>query len=291
MKCTDYTAQNVSFGSMHFAAVDMGDDIILNFRMQKALGSENVREFNQCVVKHLALSLEWWLNGRRFRIPTRTRVDVMGAELRAGEFAQAQLRRNHISSPTTTREHELWSSVHDAMTTGHDRSFKRLGWLFKELRTVDPELRIRIYDYEQTQCIHHVIAYRYSNGGNEAPVNESTNLVVVGNHIRFLLHWKETYPGSWQRWREYVDGIRVIEWLSRRESLETDDTSPSDAPNLACNVCGEKCKTLLAYCGGCNDGVNGPINIPVIDGMEWRNRSNPWIHEQIESGREVPPTS
>ena len=130
----------------------------------------------------------------------------------------------------TARRHELWSSAHDAMTIGHGRSFKRLGWLFEELCPDGPELRIRIYDYEQVQGVHNIIANQYRNGGNGATVNESINLGVAANHIRFRLPSKETYPGHWQRWREYVDGLEFPNGLLERESLGADDTAPSDAP-------------------------------------------------------------
>ena len=54
----------------------------------------------------------------------------------------------------------------------------------KELCPHGHELRIRIYDYGVAQGVRNIIAYQYRNGGNDAPVNESINLVVVGNHIR-----------------------------------------------------------------------------------------------------------
>ena len=83
MKCVDYMVQNVSAGALHFAAVDMGGDVTLSIRLQQALGSESPNELNQCIVKHLALALEWWNNGRKLNVPTRSRVDTIATELRA----------------------------------------------------------------------------------------------------------------------------------------------------------------------------------------------------------------
>ena len=55
MKTADYTSQNVSLGSLHFLAIDMGGGIPLNLRMRQAMGAGNPREINQRVIKHLAL--------------------------------------------------------------------------------------------------------------------------------------------------------------------------------------------------------------------------------------------
>ena len=89
IKCIHYVAQALSVGELHFTAVDMGEDIPLNLRLRQALGSENKFEVNQCVIKHLALSLEWWHNGKAFRIPARSRVDILASELRASEYMKA----------------------------------------------------------------------------------------------------------------------------------------------------------------------------------------------------------
>ena len=104
----------------------MGEDATLSPRTQQASGSENNKEPNQCVIKHLALALEFWRNGRKYNVPSRSRVDAIASDLRPREYLQAQLLHDHIGSPKTIREHELWSAVHDAMNVGHDRGFKRL---------------------------------------------------------------------------------------------------------------------------------------------------------------------
>ena len=82
----DYNAQSVSFGPLHFLAIDMGEDVPLSLRMRQAIGSGNPREANQCVIKHMALGLDWFNNGRKLRIPTRNRVEIIASEIRAGEF-------------------------------------------------------------------------------------------------------------------------------------------------------------------------------------------------------------
>ena len=252
MNCADYVIQNVSIGALHFAAVDMGEDVALSFKMQQALGSESKKEFNQCVIKHLSLALEWWNNGRRCNVPTRSRVETIAAELRAGEYNQALMCMEHIGSPKTTREHELWSSIHDAMAIGHDRGFKRLGWLLKENCQKAVTFCIRIFDYEECNAKQHVTVYQYCMGAGPPPPQEPICLLVADNHIRFLLPSKETFPGSWKRWLEHVNIVRPIEWETWVEALDNDSTSRDDTPKLACNVCGKKCKTLSAARGGKN---------------------------------------
>ena len=197
-----------------------GGDVSREFRTQQALCSENNKEYNQCVIMHLALALECWANGKLPKVPSRTRVDVVAAELRDGEFTQAQMCHNHIGSPLTVRWRELRAEIHDAVCIGHGRGFKRLGWLFKANCPQNPELRIRIFDYEEGNGDQFVAVYQYCHGADEPNPNESINFIGAKNHIRFLLPSKETYPCSRKRWREYVDTVRLTEWISRRETLE-----------------------------------------------------------------------
>ena len=49
LKGLEFETQDVSFGSFHFSAVDMGKDAKLNLRTQRVLGRENTTERNQCV--------------------------------------------------------------------------------------------------------------------------------------------------------------------------------------------------------------------------------------------------
>ena len=98
-----------------------------NLRLRQALGSENKQGMNQCVIRHLALSLELWLNGKHFPIPDRSRIDLPGAEIRASEYAKAQICSERIKKPNALLGREIWSALHDAMNIGHDRSFTRMG--------------------------------------------------------------------------------------------------------------------------------------------------------------------
>ena len=66
-----------------------------------------------------------------------SRVEILASELRAIEYVKAQMCLAHIQKPSTTLDHEVWSSVHDAMNVGHDRSFERLGWLLQKIRPGD----------------------------------------------------------------------------------------------------------------------------------------------------------
>ena len=64
VKCADYIAQNVSFGALHFAALDMVGDGPLNLRLRQALGPANKQETTS------ASSNTWhlrWAGGRTAR--------------------------------------------------------------------------------------------------------------------------------------------------------------------------------------------------------------------------------
>ena len=98
---------------------------------------------------------------------------------------EAQACPEHIRKPNTTREHELWSAVRDAMTIGHDRGFKRLGWFFKNNCPTTLDMCIRIYDYEECQSKQFVTVYQYSIGADAPLPNMGTNFLVVEKHYSF----------------------------------------------------------------------------------------------------------
>ena len=52
-ECIYYVPQSVSVGPLHFAAVDMEEDIRPDITTHHALGPENHRGFNQCAPNHL----------------------------------------------------------------------------------------------------------------------------------------------------------------------------------------------------------------------------------------------
>ena len=47
MKRMEFGAQDVSFGALHFTSIDMGEEIKLNHRMHRVLGSESGMGGNQ----------------------------------------------------------------------------------------------------------------------------------------------------------------------------------------------------------------------------------------------------
>ena len=94
-----------------------------------------------------------------------------------------------------------------------------------------------------------------------------------------MLPSKQTYPGTWERWTEHVNLVREMEWKSWKEALGSDTTATDVTPKLPCNVCGQKCKTLLSSCGGDGeDSCNLPMHTGANDALEWWQAPNPWIH-------------
>ena len=147
-KCMEFEAQDVSFGALHFTSIDMGEEIKFNLRTQRVQGSESGMEGNQCVLKHIAMGLEWIANKRHSRIPSRSRVDMMASELRMEEYQKSMTRYDRASKPSSLMEYEMWPNAHDSMSAGHGRNFKKLGWLLKDMCPVE-DFCIRIFDIEQ----------------------------------------------------------------------------------------------------------------------------------------------
>ena len=252
----------------------MGEDVTLNLRLRQALGSENPNEINQCVIKHLALGLDWFVNGKKLRIPNRSRVDILATELRAGEFSQAQQCMEQIGAAKTQIQLELMAAVHDAMSVGHDRSYKRLGWWMKALRPDQIDFCIRIFDAECSSDVSSVIVYQYSMTSSALSPLDSINMVVTNGHIRFLLPSKETYPGSWKRWMSFVSEVRDLSWMSWQESLELDEGLQPLITFPPCSVCGKKCKAIQPSCVG----LAGPALEPHHNDVGWWQKPNPWLH-------------
>ena len=96
VKCLEFKTQDVSFGSLRVTAIDMGAGAKINLRTQRVLGSESVAEGNQCVLKHVAMGLEWLENKRHVRIPSRNRAGLLGSELRMGGTRMQRLVSNEL---------------------------------------------------------------------------------------------------------------------------------------------------------------------------------------------------
>ena len=237
---------------------------------------------NQCVIKHLVLALDWRYNGRKFRIPTRSRVEVLAKEIRAGEFAQAQLCLEHVTKPSTTLEHEVWSCIHDTMDLGHDRSFKRLGWFPKENCPKDAGFSIRIFDYEEANGQQKIIVYQYDSGIQSTPPNESLNFIATSKHLRFLFPPNETFRGSWTRRTDSISILNDLEWLTWREALEQDTLETSEMQKIECTLCGKKVKTVTSTCGGLPSELLPVVTHEEVNADKWRERPNPRLHSQIE---------
>ena len=71
MKCPEFEDRDVSFGALHFAAIDMRGLARLNPRMQHVLGSGSNIAGNHCVLKHVAMGLEWMADENHIRIPPK----------------------------------------------------------------------------------------------------------------------------------------------------------------------------------------------------------------------------
>lgn len=82
----DYTAQELPIGNFQFLCVDMGFEPPLGVHLRTALGEPDKIERNQCVCAHLALGMEWVSQGRQRRIPNKSWVVILPAQIRSAEF-------------------------------------------------------------------------------------------------------------------------------------------------------------------------------------------------------------
>ena len=128
-----------------------------------------------------------------------------------------------IGTPKSRAELELMASIHDAMTFGHGRIYKRLGWWVGEMFPGQLDFRIRISDVENSGEGNTVIVYQNTMTSTSILPADSVNLLATNGHIRFLLPSKEAYAGPWGRWHNSVTTVRELDWSSRGEALETDD--------------------------------------------------------------------
>ena len=115
-----------------------------------------------------------------------------------------------------------------------------MGWLLKLSCPSETDFCVRIYDYEELSGEQKLTVYQYDNGSTVVLPNVSINLLVAKNHIRFLLPSKETFPGSWKKWAEYVSEVRMLDWMSWQEALENDTSVTTEFQKIACATCGGK---------------------------------------------------
>ena len=142
------------------------------------MGSENHREFDQCVKKHVSLGLDCLFSGAKFRIPSRNRVDVIATALRAGEYAQAQELCEVPGETRTLAEFEISAALRGDMNIGGDRSYKKMGFSFKEARPGSSEICIRIFGFDKHEETKRVAAYRNCDDDSFISPTASINLVV-----------------------------------------------------------------------------------------------------------------
>ena len=189
---------------------------------------------------------------------------------------------DQIGTPKTQTELELFASIHDAMSTGHDRSCKKLGWWAKEVFPADMGFCIRIFDVEENGTKHDIIVYQYSSTVSSILPIDSLDFSVTSGRIRFLMPSKETYHGSWQRWTSFVSEGRNLEWQTWQESPEVDDGTQPFITLSPRQLCGQKCKMAQPTCGG----LSGPSVDTTDEALAWWQQPNPWSHRATESVEE-----
>ena len=79
------------------------------------------------------------------------------------------------------------------------------------------------------------------------------------------MHKGKTYQGSWERRTAFPPEVRNADWMSRKECLDSDAKEQADVTLTPRQMCGGKCETAQASCGG-SPGQSGEVH---GENFEW----------------------
>ena len=239
-KCVDFSPQSLRIGDLYYSAIDLGDAITSSTQLQKAMGLPGETESTQCALSHLAASYEWKEQNFRKRVPNRTRIDSLAAQLRQVEYQKGAQCVAMTKHPHTRREYEMWSQAHDVMTPNHDRAFRAVPlFLQRGLgRIKDMTLRI-IIDIEQTGQTD-VVNMHIFWPNTDKKISTDMTLCVWKEHMRFLIPSAETPPKSLLAWQHCFHSVHTYERIEWNDELEKDESPPATHVLEPCRICNQK---------------------------------------------------
>ena len=242
IQCIDYNAWEISFGKLHFVAIDMGDMIPLTTNLRHALSTPETQEKSQCVILHLALGIEWCGQHYAKRVPSKTRVMQLASQLRAEEYQQAQSCLNAIHTPSTQKTFELWEGTHDVMMVNHDRNFHTMNWFVLSNLKIPPGVTVRVFDVAPDGPGYRVNVFEFDQGVPSLPLDQCISLVVWNQHMRFLKPSPECTPTVWRDWREHFGNVVYHSCMDWREALDRDDNLVVKPELSPCKWCSKPCR-------------------------------------------------
>ena len=193
----DCAVEELSVGALKFHLIDYGDELDLSVDTLKQLRAGNSVENNQCAIIAFGAGIEWYLQGRPNRVPSKSRVKRLARELRALELKEAiQLNIEAEEQPR-----QLTSAAHDVLSYAHDRDIRCFHWfLLPAVRSfVECSVRVLEVGSNSMSAIAHVFEVQADK--------PSIYLLAHKGHLRWALPTEYTRPAEWKNWETNVSRV------------------------------------------------------------------------------------
>ena len=238
----DYTARELSIGNLHFLRIDMGFELPLGVHLRTALGGPGKVEKNQCICAHLALGLEWPLQGRPRRVPNKSRVSTLASHLRRDEYQQAHDFTSTCNYPSPKMSDKLYSMAHDVMPPNRDRSFQDINLCLSGIVATLSKHVIRVFDLERQDNRSRINVHQFGDVDQKTRLDDSINLLVWRGHMGFLMPSTDNRPTSWRDWVQQVGEITVQDWAPWGDMMARGTDHSADLAIYPCKTCFRMCR-------------------------------------------------
>ena len=99
----DCDVEELTAGALKFHLIDYGDELDLSVETRTTLCTGNSTENNHCALLAFSAGIEWCLQGRPNRVPSKSRVRMLAKVLRAIDLSEArrfagERVKNHLES-------------------------------------------------------------------------------------------------------------------------------------------------------------------------------------------------
>ena len=123
----DASAQQLTIGGLEFTVLEYGGRLHIPMKLRMLLNEGDALGGNQCSIIHLTDGIEWHLQKRPNRFPSKTRVISLAAELRIHGLNREGEMWKHYSrfADTVPKSEDIAKAIcHDVTTANHDRDFR-----------------------------------------------------------------------------------------------------------------------------------------------------------------------
>ena len=193
----DCIVEELMIGALKFHLVEYGDELDLSVETRKTLRTGNSVENNQCALVALGAGVEWCLQGRPNRFPSKSRVRMLAKELRAMELCAAKKFEVEIDDPPR----QVLSAAHDATSYAHDRDIRCFQWFLLPAVRDFVQCPIRVIEVGSSSLS--TMVHVFEADGKGLPMY----LLAYRGHVRWALPTEYTRPTAWKNWESYVDRV------------------------------------------------------------------------------------